>query len=291
MEPLRRRLSLGGLAGQARVEPRELAPSVASPPLLPSSSSAVPSALALFPGSSVSAPLSSPASAALLPLPSSAALAAPPRAPRVTGGTKRPASGGEVEPPCRRLALAPRPRLPFCASEGAGGQAPHLDWMPAPDHRVVAGVVGVFQAAGPSGTAGPAPGGRRAFDAAPHTATPPRPGRAAGAGGGAASSSAPFGRSRSARRAPCGARLPAPSGAFGSGQVHSLFCVAASMVCLACGRVFTVEAARGPGGVPCSWSPFCPPLRFSSCARRGPLDCWELFLTVWSAVRRIVGVC
>ena len=277
VEPLRRRLS----SGLARAEPRALVPP-ASRLLLPSPVSAAfsplaaPALPALSPAPALPAVFaaaspavlpavcaaalpaapSAPPAAAVRAAPLPAALAAPPRAPRAPRGTKRPPSGVEVEPPRRRL--SPRPGHLTHVSERAGGQVPSPLSLPAPDHRAVAGEADGFRAIGPCGSVGPSPGGRRTFEAAPRTAAPLCLGRVAGAGGGAAPGSAPSGRSRSARRAPCRARLPALPGAFGPGQVHSLFCVAASMVCLACGRVFTAEAARGPSGVPCSWAPFLP---------------------------------
>ena len=203
---------------------------------------------------------------------SPAALAAAPAAPRRRGVKRRP-SGWEVEPPRRRLDLAPCSGEPFDASVGTGGQVPCSARLPGLVHRAVDAAAGPPQVPGvapscvavspadPSWLAELAPRGRRRFDARPHLAAPPVAGRVTGAGSGASlvsCAAVPSGRSRSVRRAPGHARALALPGAFGTGQVHALFCVAASMVCLACGRVFTADAARGPAGVPCTWVPFLP---------------------------------
>jgi len=164
------------------------------------------------------------------------------------------------------------PVLRRAAQAGAGGlQSPGL----------VPRTVLSSPAVSPSdaGVAASAPGGPRLSTADPFPAPQPCLGRVVGPGGVASGGSRlalPSGRSRSARFSSSGGparRRASLPGAFGSGQAHCLFSVAASMVCLACSRVFTVGAARGPSEVPCSWVPFLSApalllLRLEATARR-----------------------
>ena len=272
------------------MRPSPLPPSL-SPASCPLFASSCGSLLPLSPRSrSLPAPACTPARAGTQ---ASAASAASCRGPGASRGMKRPPPHGKVEPPGRRAALAPPPG-PLLDGHGRGeGQVPALVWRPPSPCRAAGGGSADLQFPGlapgaplrplaVSPSAGlvlrPEAGVLRAprgFLAGPRSGPLLGTDRAALSGGGAPGGSRltpPSGRSRSARVLSGAAfrRAPALPGAFGSGQVHSLLCAAASMVCLACGRVFTVGAARGPLEVPCSWVPFLPSAALLLLRAEGP---------------------